>query len=1212
MVGDVSDVSLIGVVGEVQITCAPGLGLAFLNVTRLSLQGLNITGCGLNGSNVATLNSAINTSVDLFIQLPEDINIAAVIAICTDVVVDHVTIVNTTGLGLVGVNVAGQSNFTNNVFSFNKGQQCFWLSPNVDQSRSYTVGGGASFIYVDFIDQSNRSAVNLNIDNNTFSYNSYCGLETYVQLNYQYFEIFRSLNYTIGSGGGLSLNLAQQRYALNINVQRSYFENNTATYGSAASIYWYAGLQDTHINFSDCNFTKNGLAKYNQSVLGSISYLTQGGVIILKDIVVPSRPFPGSLVSPNTVMFLRTTFTSNSGSLGSGVMVTSQYSAIPNNFDTVVLDSCHFEGNIATAGPALYISENKHSGLQVGLVVTIQNCTFVNNTVDQSSITAPSGVYAVVQAAIMNLTIRDSSFLGNRGTAVGGIASLVTLEGAVEFNNNKALAGGALNLISSTTLLIKQNSAISFINNTATISGGAIYVDYSYGDGNMGFAYDCFLQFESIYVVCTLLYPCPDLTAANISMMFYNNKATLGGMLYGSTLDVCPWAAPLKQQLNLNASILEVMYERKVIIQSDRSPNTPSVVSTPVSTLAIKSTSFPSYMPGQRFNLELSSSDRLGQDVPTVVTAQALTIKLGDSGFWLTSLSSAGTKVYGQQNTTMNITLYTLDSYVQSNSVSVTLTECLFGFVFYNGTQDDCLCSNATVNSHVTCDPDLKVFTVTSGWWFGPGPNEVGTVYHKCLLDYCQSQNSTNLVVTVQPQALDDQCANHHTGLLCGRCQDGYSAVFGTNRCMKCTNSHLGLLVFFAAAGIGIIAIISFLHISISEGYINGVLFYVSVVSSYEIHFTGHFSARWVFIPIYLLNLDMGFETCFYNGMTPLARAGLGLVFPAYLFILMVLFIWLASRSLRLSEWLANSNFTPSKLVATLIVLTYNSITQSCLQILGSVKLSVYQDDGSSIVIRPWATDPNVEYFSPLHTLLFVIAIILVIIFIIPVPILLILPSFTYRGLWRMKPLYDAFFCYYKDQYTFWLGARFILRIVIFVMSSFLQPPLNNLLLGICMALVIFLSSIVHPFKFIVQGALDSFFLANVLLLVTGSLYFQILTVYPLSAENAEMVFVLVVVGVAYVVICGVIVWHLILRFPMLRAVLPCKVKPKNGHTPSFQGSDHGYGTVGGHVQYNFDDDDELGTSTEGPKHMKSKFSEYREPLLEGNSVRLDNLSTRN
>ena len=1223
LVGNVSDISLIGNGAGVQITCAPGLGLAFLNVTRLTLEGLTITGCGLNGSNAIALNNAINVLVDLFIQLADDISVAVVIASCTDVTVDHVTITNTTGIGLVGVNVAGQSNFTDNVFSFNKGQQCFRLSPNVDQSRSYTVGGGASFIYVDYLNQSTSGPVVLNIDNNTFSYNSYCGLETYVQISYQYFEAFRNLNYTVGSGGGLSLSLAQQGYTTNITVQRSSFVNNTATYGSAASIYWYAGLQDTHITFSDCSVIKNGLTQYQLAVEGSISDLTQGGIVFLKDLVIPLyRPSAGSqnatasgipnykTNSPNTLVFLGTKFVSNSGSIGSGVLISSQYSMIPRYSDLVVLDSCHFEGNNAIAGSALYIAENKYNGVQVGLLVDIQNCTFVNNKIDQSGIGSQSVVYAVVQASLMSVTIRNSSFLSNNGTALGGVASLITLEGTVTFSDNRALSGGAMALVLATIALVKRNSTISFIRNVATVNGGAIYADYAYGQLSTTPNNDCFLQFESIYISCSSPeYRCPDLTTANISMVFSNNTAKLGGMLYGSTLDVCPWAGPLKQQLNLNGTILEVMNLRRVIVHSDQSPNTPLELATPVSTLEIANTSSVlSYMPGQRFSLKILSKDRLMHEVPSLISALVPNIKVGDSGYWLLTQPLAGVTINGPENGSVDVVLVALESYAQSNAISISLIECPFGFRYSNSSQGDCLCSNATANSRVTCDPDLKLFSFTYGRWFGPSPMKDGAVFQDCLLDYCLPRNNSNLIVTVNPQTLDKQCADNRAGLLCGRCQDGYSAVFGTNNCMKCTNKTLGLLVFFAAAGIGIIAIISFLHISISEGCINGVLFYVSVVSTYEINFIGHFSARQVFIPIFWLNLDMGFETCFYDGMTPLARAGLGLVFPAYLFILMVLFIFLASRSLRLSEYLAKSNFTPSKLVATLIMLSYNSITQSCLQILGFIDVKVYQDDGSISVIRQWATDPNMSYLTSLHTVLFIIAIILVAVFVIPVPILLIIPTFTSRVVWRMKPLYDAFFCFYKDHCTFWLGSRLILRILIFIISSFLTPPLNVLLLGICIALVVFASSVVHPYKLPYQGALDSFFLTNILLLVTGSLYFQMLEVSSsLSTDKAEMIFIFIVVGVAYVAICAVFVWHMILRFPWLLNVLPCKSKFKGQHTSPFN-DPQGYGTMGSNLHHNINGEPD-GDRTE-PMLKKPKFSQYREPLLDGDSVRLNDIST--
>eukprot|EP00731_Ephydatia_muelleri_P016847 Em0009g1271a len=813
---------------------------------------------------------------------------------------DHVTIMNTTGLGLVGVNVAGESSFTNNVFSFNMDRQCLVKYSGLGLMASYT------------------GAVNLTIDNSTFSYNCYCGTEISIEVYSPLISALRSHNYTIASGGGLALSLAQRGYSVDINVQRSTFFNNEATIGSGSYVLWYAGSSDSHIVFSDCAFTRNG----PPYVVGG-----GGGIGLFKDVLIPSGASRNG-TSPesqrsNTMLILRTNFTQNSAG---GIYVQSLYSTVVSPTGQLALESSRFEDNSGLSGAAVYMIEKKGHGTQQGLTATVRNCVFVGNTMAyRAQVDIPSSSNAVLQVVAMSITITDSKFLSNVGTAVGGASSLIVLEGEVVFYNNSALTGGALHLSATTILLVKNNSRIAFYNNSATISGGAIYTDYSFGQTEFDSYYDCFLYLGS-------------------SRTILQCRAPLGAVLYGSTLDL------------------------------DQKPNTPVVFSTPARFLEVDNTSVASsYMPGQQFTLAIRSADMLNQTIQTVVTSQVFdnfVPKLGDSGYWLTSATAskrpnAVAKVYGQRNVTMSVTVYSVDTFVKSAPITVTLTECLFGFVYTENGGGDCQCSKATTSSMVTCDEDLKLFNVTEGWWIGPDSRGgTGLVYKPCLFDYCEVQNDDVRFVTVLPQAIDAQCANNRTGLLCGGCQEGYSSVFSTNRCMKCTDSTLGLLVFFAAAGIGIIAIISFLHITVSEGYINGLLFYVSIVSTYEVHFTGRLPGREVFIPVFFLNLDMGFETCFYDGMTPLDRVGLSFVFPIYLFVLMVMFVWLASCSFVVSQWLAKNSFTPSKLLATLIILSYNSITQSCFQILGFATVTVYGlDDGKSSVILLWGHRPQCRIF---------------------------------------------------------------------------------------------------------------------------------------------------------------------------------------------------------------------------------------------------------
>ena len=48
----------------------------------------------------------------------------------------------------------------------------------------------------------------------------------------------------------------------------------------------------------------------------------------------------------------------------------------------------------------------------------------------------------------------------------------------------------------------------------------------------------------------------------------------------------------------------------------------------------------------------------------------------------------------------------------------------------------------------------------------------------------------------------DTQCTGNRTGLQCGQCPPGLSAVFGSFKCKKCSNDMLWLLPVFFIAGI--------------------------------------------------------------------------------------------------------------------------------------------------------------------------------------------------------------------------------------------------------------------------------------------------------------------------------------------------------------------------------------------------------------------------
>ena len=113
----------------------------------------------------------------------------------------------------------------------------------------------------------------------------------------------------------------------------------------------------------------------------------------------------------------------------------------------------------------------------------------------------------------------------------------------------------------------------------------------------------------------------------------------------------------------------------------------------------------------------------------------------------------------------------------------------------------------------------------------------------------------------------DQQCNQNRTGTLCGQCQNGLSLMLGSNACKKCTNKYLFILIVFVIAGILLIGFLTGLNMTVSDGKINGLLFYANVIKLNETVFFPKSYIPVISHFISWLNLDLGFEVCFFNGL---------------------------------------------------------------------------------------------------------------------------------------------------------------------------------------------------------------------------------------------------------------------------------------------------------------------------------------------------------
>ena len=117
------------------------------------------------------------------------------------------------------------------------------------------------------------------------------------------------------------------------------------------------------------------------------------------------------------------------------------------------------------------------------------------------------------------------------------------------------------------------------------------------------------------------------------------------------------------------------------------------------------------------------------------------------------------------------------------------------------------------------------------------------------------------------------------------------------------------------------------------------------------------------------LNLDLGIDTCYFPGMNSYIKTWLQLMFPAYIFLLVILVIVISSYLSKFSNLIGKKD--PVAMLATLILISYAKLLQVCFQSL-SVGILVYPDGTSA---KMWLPDATVKYLSGKYIPLFAVAV---------------------------------------------------------------------------------------------------------------------------------------------------------------------------------------------------------------------------------------------
>ena len=1201
--------------GNYIVQCSRSIGLAFVHVKGLKIENIVLKECGLSSEHVVDLSNKINQTVQMFYKVPAEIGYGWILADCSNVEVNNVVVRETIGIGILAINVIGTSSFNHLSLINNRAPTCFFTHLKEIGSVK-AIGGGMFILYQDFQEEyfQNISPVQLFINNTIAVNNSYCAAFTTISTLYGSSLTANQIGYSVGTAGGLGLSLAQLKYNVFVYVSSSIFQNNTAWSAAGAHVDIFSGVRGSNVMFDNCSFLSNGFKDYSYHPFGIVT--STAGLLIIHNAAHPDETVSElcalkNLNASTYVLIRNSIFNGNSAEVCGNVEILSYHSLLLLEDPEIIvrIENSTMRENQGSIGPAFCSvtvdSAAKFSKVYIELnsvtissnIIHLANGNVAYNLADSSG-----------QMVLISSNIRFSgstTFSNNSGVAIIGISSNLYFTGSVVFHKNVGNFGGALQLIQS-HIVIQNYTHLNITENHAMFEGGGIYYG-SYSSYQTAGKSDCFLYFQYIDELCNYS-SCPDISNLNFTVQFRSNTAAAsGGTVFGSTLNGCPWYYEMKNGTNTSITGIQMLSEFPEKFYFDPPLNNSSVISTDTATLEIKSlkqkqlNSAVNVSPGERLEVILYAYDSFGYRTNTPLLSSSdnsslLNSTLGDSVYWFIKSSDKNGTVTPIDIAGLHENSFTtIDIFSSSSSavisLNVHLVLCGFGFQ-YDNTSRKCVCGELT-KPYVTCNPLDQTLTVEENHWFGPlnlSQNSNIPVYKTCFYDFCRQG-----VKTFKSDDVDYQCnpGYNRTGLICSKCKNGTSTVFGSNRCLKCSNKYLFWIPILAVAGIGITMSIAFLDITIAGGYINGFIFYCNCVDYFLPYLSSKGKLNYIFTLISWVNLAVGIESCFYDGMDELARVTLRLLVPLYLYIIMGIIVVIARKF----KWFSKIPISASRTFATLFVLSYFNIFGSCVFLLGFMKF-----EGEHFSYYGWMGDVSVEYGHNFHALLVVIATMLMVMYVLPIPILLLFPSLLYRFRYtrKLKPILDAFWNPFKPNFRFWLALRSLFRFIPFILALYVKYPANVFGLAIAISVGWFIQERCLPFQGFWRNAFDSFFLLNLLVLLFSNIYFE-----HYKEENSDISdqytgVVFVTVSLAYVAFALIICIHLYQRFPFVRhciEYLKGNVKKKESPIAVTR-------SIG---------DEHLVMKGEYPDPVS--FTEFREPLLDddpGNygSVNNDKISS--
>ena len=965
-------------------------GFAFINLSVV-LKGVVFHSCGTTLP--STLHQRVNSSLFRF----SNVHAATILFIQCAAIVSNINITNYYGFALVAVNFQNSS-FFNMLISNNTGL-------NLSDSSVNSVGSGMLMLFAD-LDNNNRGTQDndylvITLFNCTFIGNTELISVKAKSCIPNYFYHLTKPQFTIVNAAALSIIFNQQTFLPVVRIKKSHLVDNKGSLAAAVLILMFNTTKGL-IEICENSFFKHNI-NTNPCYGSALIFL-----MIQYCHIQECPAYPSSI----QVLNISNTTISDHNDIPYGAVylgVVKPTTTIDFYFKNVV-----FTRNIADeSGACILATVYRHPVTEVGKVgVTLESIVAFKNSQHTALSPSNTGIFYFnnIRRVIINGSSSEpSNFSCNYGSVIYGLSSNIYLKGHVLFQNNKAKSGAAIHLLES-ILYFKDNSNVTFYNNMVKEGGGSIF--------GMKTIYNR-------YPECVLQIPFSNKSIAK----FVNNSACVSGnAIYVSPIYSCYSIKPNK----IVKSTTE--YLRQFSITSTFDHDLLDISSNPyMIKVCDNKTLEVNHYPGETIHLSVSALDRSGNHVHSVVSVSFAEYDSNGKQSNVYVLSNEEFQVlkesYKNICSIINITIENhigflpltnyqeiyilLSPFSSSNirNISMKLSNCPLGFALMKGTcQCDYAVGNFSKAYQLSMQCDINMLSISMSQLFG-NP-WLGTLYMKnsfgitgdCPFEFCQQIVHYHSFVLVKGKYMLRNSANRsehvpiclsdRSGVLCGTCMESYSVVFGSRGCYKCSNKWLWTILMYAVAGSLLIYLLYGLRLTLTTGTLNGIIFYAqasngSLIGVLKEYYGTKSILRQLctFCISFLsfLNLNLGFPLCFYNGMNELWKAGLSLVFPIYLLTIVVILIILS----RYSTWLSNRiSHSSVQVLVTVVHLSFSNLLLTIIYVF--ISSVIYTSDKH---YRVWYWDGSVEYMGQSHRILVIISLVVTLSLILPYIVFLLVAT---------------------------------------------------------------------------------------------------------------------------------------------------------------------------------------------------------------------------